>query len=478
MDNYPEAQLTEYQAKGYQIQEILGTNKAGGRVTYLATQTHENFPVVIKEFQFAKSQSTWSDYEAYAREVEVLKQLSYPNIPQYLDNIETPFGFALVQEYKKAIPLSQIEDLTLGEITEIATQILEVLVYLQSHKPPIFHRDIKPENILVDRNDNLEVYLIDFGFARKGGDNMAMSSVVKGTMGFMPPEQLYNQKLTTASDLYSLGMTIISLLTKIPSYKIGELIDHQGRLNYKKHLAYDVNPKFLKWLDQMIDTNLRYRFANAYIALQELKNIKHRFSWLSMPKPAVISGVSKVAGIIILLLLGYALIPSKPSDDNVINPPIDPIVITPVDNNYLIERLKTTKECIRCDLRGVDLSGEYLNGVNLMEANLEGANLKRVKLKDANLKGANLSNTDLSNSDLSNAKLMGADLENADLSKTHFERANLMNANLSNANLRDTDFTNANLKDALFTNESIKTQKFKGAILPPGQKKKHSMQFH
>lgn len=472
MDNYPESQLTEYkakyQAKGYEIESILGTNKAGGRVTYLATKIEENKPVVLKEFQFAKSQVTWSDYEAYEREIEVLKQLSYPNIPRYLATIETPSGFALVQEYKRATPLSEIDDLSLAEIKEIAVQILEILCYLQSHKPPIFHRDIKPENILIERNnDQLNVYLIDFGFARKGGENIAMSSVIKGTLGFMPPEQLYNQRLTTASDLYGLGMTIVCLLTKIPSYKIGELIDHQGKLNYKKHLTFNVDKKLIKWLDQMIATNLNYRFSDANTALKALKSLDHQFSWLTIPKPALISGISKGLILLLLLFFGYQVFSNKKTKPPVISQP--PII---KDKNSLEKQLKFNKHCKKCDLRDFDLSGMNLNGINLMGADLEGANLKITKLQNANLKGANLSNTDLSNSDLTNSNLIGANLENANLSKSYLGNANLMGANLINTNLAETVFWNADLTGAKINLNNIKDANLKGAILPNGLKDK------
>jgi putative transposase len=88
------------------------------------------------------------------------------------------------------------------EIKQIATSVLEILVYLQNRIPPIIHRDIKPENILVD--EQINVYLVDFGFARIGEGEVAMSSMVKGTLGFMAPEQLFNRQLTEASDLYGL----------------------------------------------------------------------------------------------------------------------------------------------------------------------------------------------------------------------------------------------------------------------------------
>jgi serine/threonine protein kinase len=54
---------------------------------------------------------------------------------------------------------------------------------------------------------------------------VALSSVVAGTPGFMPPEKLFNRPLTTASDLYGLGATTIALLTNISAINISNLID-------------------------------------------------------------------------------------------------------------------------------------------------------------------------------------------------------------------------------------------------------------
>lgn len=202
---------------GYQIEKRLGQNITGGIITYLATELQTKNNVVIKQFQFAQTDSTWSDYDAYESEIQVLKSLNHPHIPSYLDSFETDKGFCLVQEYKQAISLAQLNQFTLEEIKEIAIAVLEVLVYLQQQNPPIIHRDLKPENILIDRSETIKVYLVDFGFARLGGGEIAVSIVVKGTLGFMPPEQMYNRHLTEASDLYSLGVTLICLLTETKS---------------------------------------------------------------------------------------------------------------------------------------------------------------------------------------------------------------------------------------------------------------------
>ena len=201
-----------------------------------------------------------------------MQQLNHPSIPRYLDSFETSAGFCLVQEYKPASSLVQLRHWTPESIKRIAVALLEVLVYLQSACPPIIHRDIKPENILVDCQGELKVYLVDFGFAQMGNGEVAVSSVVKGTLGFMPPEQLFNRQLTEASDLYSLGATLICLLTQTKSTEIGNLVDSAYRINVK-HLVPALNPQFIDWLQKMMAPNPKNRFVNAAAALTALESI-------------------------------------------------------------------------------------------------------------------------------------------------------------------------------------------------------------
>jgi uncharacterized protein YjbI with pentapeptide repeats len=85
-----------------------------------------------------------------------------------------------------------------------------------------------------------------------------------------------------------------------------------------------------------------------------------------------------------------------------------------------LERLKATKNCPGCDLRGADLHGASLEGVglegaNLMEANLEGANLQDAVLDDASLEKANLRKAILHGASLDHATIDGADMSGANL---------------------------------------------------------------
>ena len=265
MQDIPE--FTEY---GYQIKEELGRNREGGRITWKAIELSTEKLVVIKQFCFATVGSTWSGYKAYEREIKLLQKLDHPGIPHYLDSLETDNGFCLVQEYKDTVSLQDKNELTLDQIKVIITKILEILVYLQQQTPPIIHCDLKPANILVD--ERLNVYVVDFGLASHSNQETAASSVLKGTPGFIPPEQAIAPN--TATDLYSLGVTIICLLTGKTALALQQLVtaDNPYQLKFKPLLSH-LNPQFVRWLAKMVQPKLRDRFKNATEALTALDSI-------------------------------------------------------------------------------------------------------------------------------------------------------------------------------------------------------------
>jgi serine/threonine protein kinase len=259
----------DFSQHGYQVSRELGYNSLGGRVTYLATKINTKKSVVIKQFQFAQLGASWAEYEAYEQEIKVLQNLDFPGIPRYLDSFQTDSGFCMVQEYKNA-ESAVARTFSPPEIKQIAIATLEILVYLQAQKPPIIHRDIKPENLLID--DELNVYLVDFGFARLGGGNIAASSVVKGTMGFMPPEQMFNRELTKASDLYGLGITLICLLTGTKSADVGNLIDANYGIHFR-HLVPPLQQGWMNWLERMVAPRIQDRYQSAADALAALESL-------------------------------------------------------------------------------------------------------------------------------------------------------------------------------------------------------------
>lgn len=261
----------DFSEQGYEVIRELGRNQEGERVTYLANVCNSTQQVAIKEFSFADANIDWLGLKAYEREIEILQRLNHPRIPRYVGSFETPTSFYLVQEYKNAPSLASQCNFNPQEIKQIALSILEILVYLQQQVEPIIHCDIKPENILVD--EQLNAYLVDFGLAQIKGAKMAFSSLVAGTPGFMPPEEQLGHSLSEASDLYSLGATVICLLADTRSVDIRKLVDDNYRFNFQK-LVPQINPRFKSWLMRMVQPHWKYRYANAAIALEALKPIE------------------------------------------------------------------------------------------------------------------------------------------------------------------------------------------------------------
>ncbi|MGB5713121.1 MAG: serine/threonine-protein kinase [Waterburya sp.] len=314
MSTYPD--LLSY---GYQIESELGRNREGGRITWKGVNLATQEAVVIKQFCFAQANSSWSGYKAYSQEIKVLQTLKHNHIPQYLDSIETEDGFCLIQEYIAADNCSNYRQLTMTEVKQIASNILDILVYLQQQSPPILHRDLKPENILLD--DSLNTYLIDFGFSSLGSQEISSSSFFKGTPGFIAPEQII--KPTVASDIYGLGVTLVYLLTDkdIEEIRTSASADNPSQLNLSLVLPH-LDWQFLGWLEKMTSAKVSQRFPDALAAKNALAkldlpvespdrvtlNISTQLKLLDEPK--IIVGTLAISGLttIALWIINFAYI--------------------------------------------------------------------------------------------------------------------------------------------------------------------------
>ena len=262
----------------YEVQQQLG--KQPGRQTLLARDLQTEELIVIK-LLFLGNDFEWQHLKLFEREAETLKALSHPAIPRYLDYLEVDSpnskGFALVQSYVEGKTLEQ--HLKAGrtfsdtEVKELATALLEILIYLHEHEPPVIHRDIKPSNILLtNRSGNSvgQVYLVDFGSVQTIAAQEGGTITVVGTYGYMPPEQ-FGGRATPASDLYSLGATLIYLITgRHPT----ELPQKDGRIEFQSIANLDANLR--DWLEWMTEPSLDRRLTSAREALSALQNPRIR----------------------------------------------------------------------------------------------------------------------------------------------------------------------------------------------------------
>uniref|UniRef100_A0A7S0X762 non-specific serine/threonine protein kinase n=1 Tax=Mantoniella antarctica TaxID=81844 RepID=A0A7S0X762_9CHLO len=197
--------------------------------------------VAVKVLALREMRS-WKSLELFEREAKTLRALSHPAIPDYIDyfQIETSgdVKYCLVQRIAPGDTLQSLVDdgwrPTEAEVESVAVQLLEVLGYLGSLRPPVAHRDVKPGNVLLERLSG-RVSLVDFGATADAGVTAAMAedaaavraagsgdgfgssgfvagSTMVGTFGYCAPEQMLGL-VTPASDLYSAGATLLFLLS-------------------------------------------------------------------------------------------------------------------------------------------------------------------------------------------------------------------------------------------------------------------------
>ena len=150
-------------------------------------------------------------------EINMLKNLDHPNIVKYIECIKTKSHINLILEYVENGSLHQMvkQSGKMGEhlVFIFVKQILEGLAYL--HNQGIIHRDIKGANLLLTKNGIVK--LADFGYSILNDKNKVNSIV--GTACFMAPEVIEQKgNISPKCDIWSLGCTIIQLLTTRPPY--------------------------------------------------------------------------------------------------------------------------------------------------------------------------------------------------------------------------------------------------------------------
>jgi eukaryotic-like serine/threonine-protein kinase len=263
--------MSEQILQRYEVQEQLG--KKAGRRTVLAQDTQTGQMVIIKLLSFS-SDFVWEDLKLFEREAETLKSLSHQAIPSYVDYFEIQEGnrsCALVQTYIKGKSLEQYMQtevlFTEEQLQDIAEQLLQILIYLHEQHPPVIHRDIKPSNIILVEGSDKEVgkvYLVDFGSVQTLASKAGKTVTVVGTYGYMPPEQ-FGGYATPASDLYSLGATLIALATGTHP---ADLPQKDMRLEFDSLVNF--TPTFVDWLEWLTEPSADRRLKTPMAALEAL----------------------------------------------------------------------------------------------------------------------------------------------------------------------------------------------------------------
>ncbi|BDI15722.1 hypothetical protein ANSO36C_15240 [Nostoc cf. commune SO-36] len=265
----------------YQVIRTLGAGGFGE--TYLAEDTYmpSKRRCVVKQLRpiHNNPQIYQLVQERFQREAAILEELGGVNdqIPALYAYFSSGGQFYLVQEWIEGDTLTgkvQTQGLfSEGAVQELFMNLLPVLDYV--HSKHIVHRDIKPDNIIVRYRDGKPV-LIDFGAIRESMGTVVnsqgnpTSSIVIGTPGYMPSEQAAGRPVYS-SDLYSLGMTVIYLLTGKQAQQL-ETDSQTGEIVWRQYASH-VSPIMAGVIDRAIAYHPRDRFPTARAMLDTLQNI-------------------------------------------------------------------------------------------------------------------------------------------------------------------------------------------------------------
>ena len=213
----PKPSLKDWQIGPYRVERELG--RGGMGVVLLASRADQQYRKQVAIKLLRPGHDGDHIFRRFQNERQILANLEHPNICRLLDGGVTEDGepYFVMEHVRNARPIDEYcasRDLGLNERLELFRQACSAVQY--AHRFLIVHRDLKPSNILV--TDDGVVKLMDFGIAKNllaGFDDPSPQTlgVQPMTPAYASPEQLRGEAISTASDVYSLGVVLYELLT-------------------------------------------------------------------------------------------------------------------------------------------------------------------------------------------------------------------------------------------------------------------------
>jgi len=200
----------------YRIEKVIG--RGGMGAVYLGLRDAGDFSqrVAIKTIPFGHE--TPGLLERFRREREILARLDHPGIARLVDGGTGPYGVPFVaMEYIEGMPLLEYvsrHGCGLQRRLELFRELCAAVDFV--HRNLIVHRDLKPGNVLVDGEGRVK--LLDFGIAKildefQEGEARTATQQRAMTPEYASPEQILGRPVTTATDIYALGVVLYELLT-------------------------------------------------------------------------------------------------------------------------------------------------------------------------------------------------------------------------------------------------------------------------
>lgn len=206
----------------YRIVERVGTGGMGA--VYRAQRADGQFEQTVALKLIKRGMDTDAILQRFHAERQILAQLDHPNIARLLEGGLSDDGLPyFTMEFVDGEPIDRYCDehrLTIDERVRLFRTACSAVQY--AHNNLVVHRDLKPSNILVTRDGTVK--LLDFGIAKMLGDESRGETTQAGSRPMTPayasPEQIRGEPVTTATDVYSLGVVLYGLLSGRRPYVI------------------------------------------------------------------------------------------------------------------------------------------------------------------------------------------------------------------------------------------------------------------
>ena len=197
----------------YALREVLG--RGGVADVHRADDLVLDRAVAVKVLRDTADNET--DRARFVAEARTVANLTHPGLVTVLDAgigdsaAEQPFLVMELVEGRTLAARLEAGPCELTEVASVARQLAAAIAY--AHERDIAHRDVKPANVLL--SDSGTVKLADFGIARLIGDTVrhTRTGTAVGTAAYIAPEQVAGEDLTTALDVYSLGLVLLEMIT-------------------------------------------------------------------------------------------------------------------------------------------------------------------------------------------------------------------------------------------------------------------------
>jgi serine/threonine protein kinase len=218
---------TGFRVGGYQLLEVIGEGGMGS--VYRAARADGQYERQVAIKFVRRGAGTAALVERFRTERRILAGLDHPNIARLIDGGTTDDGAPyLVMELVEGVRIDAYCDahqLSIAERLQLFVRVCDAVQY--AHRHLVVHRDIKPSNILVTADGTPK--LLDFGIAKIVGPaaDADVTFARPMTLAYASPEQVGGGLITTATDVYALGVVLYRLLTGRLPYRLDTTVEHE-----------------------------------------------------------------------------------------------------------------------------------------------------------------------------------------------------------------------------------------------------------